>query len=286
MFCQQSLEILEAIRPDSNDMLEPEFREAYVHMQECSQCFEVWGSRQKLDNSLSRVMLDVPVPETLRHRLEEALGITLAEPKPQTESEDRPETTVEISVRTRRTRRGLLLKMSAALTTALLVTFAAWLFWKPQPVQPLTLEDLVNATPLDTGKFETLADFDGSFDDDLPKIWKKSGGIVFDSPTKGFFLPGRNKDSRTHIAAFSRFEVKDRRGHTIVGYLLAIPKIELANAPQLTDFDPQQSGYVERAEGMFDSVAWSEGSFTYIAFVPAGHKALDAIQNALPRPML
>lgn len=283
MSCRQSLEILDAIRPDADEMLEPEFRAAYAHMQECPQCSDVWESRQSLDRSLSRVMLDVPVPETLRGRLEESLGITLGEPKPQTESEVPDETTATVPVRPLGSRRRLLFKMSAALSTALLVTFTAWLFWKPQPVEPLTLSELVDATPLDAKEYEKLSNFDGSFAHDLPKIWKKSGGIIFHFPPKGFSLPERNKGSQNHIAALYRFEVKDRQGNNIMGYLLAIPKSELADAPQLTDFDPQQNGYVERSTGMFDSVAWSQGNLTYIAFVPAGHKGLDAIQNALPR---
>ena len=88
--------------------------------------------------------------------------------------------------------------------------------------------------------------------------------------------------SRTLTWRHTRFKVKDRQGNIVVGYLLAIPESELADAPQLSDFDPQQSEYVSRL--MFNRVAWTQKDLkmTYIAFVPADPQSLEAIQQALP----
>ncbi len=69
MDCQTALEILEVVRPGSDDLSEPNLAAAAAYIELHADCRNEFLRRQNLDRQIGRVMRDVSVPTGLKERL-------------------------------------------------------------------------------------------------------------------------------------------------------------------------------------------------------------------------
>jgi len=263
MDCQTAREILEVVRPNSNELREPEIVSAALHLESCDQCEELFQQQVSTDAQIGQAIRQVHVPEELKDRLLEVLAA-----EPQSEATTSLPSSSTVSTR----RNGF--RVFATTTACLILGVVAW--W----ALPASQEQLVlnNLTPPATDSV-LLTEFDQNFSVALPNDgnWTSSR-LSLDGP-KGEPLLGDLK----HTRAIFFFEFPTRHRGTISGSLTVIPKEKVQSAPTETYYSAQP---ISSPTGQFTSVAWTEGDFVYVCYIQGNVGGQwKAFQQAIQSPL-
>lgn len=291
MDCRTALEILDAVRPDSADRMEPEVVSASEHVEKCRRCEDQFLARRHFDRRLGERLRDVPVPAGLKSRLLAELQILESPGEfphgPQLESEPAAENVgadssnavgdapVDLStpdsVSARRGRRRARVVALAATALALMVAVTFFVVQSGQaPVW--TMAELRHETATAFQGFEELPRFDGRFEARLPELgWETSRAISIVGPPHGF-----PAGTSPHSAALYHFRLHDGRRPPLDGVLLVTPKHNIAEPPQNTNFNADGVG-----SGPLSTVAWTEGEFVYVCVIRGGGDGLQRLERAL-----
>lgn len=234
-------ENLDAIRPDSDDLQEPDFAEIADLVESSDDWREMLQARLAFDRQVGQVMRAVEVPANLKDRL---LRTTTTQHPSQP-----PASQLRVP-----NRRGLL-TMAAGLMLAL----GTWLLWPSGPA-PFTLDEIRAALPMSQGRllWGSLDTFDNDFAWQPPdRAWsdclsQSTGGFDFD------------RDGHDDAALIS-FATRGRG--RVSGYLLVVPAARVADAPASKQLSRTADSYTPLANAAWTS---SDGRFVYIAFVEEG----------------
>jgi hypothetical protein len=234
-------ERLDAVRPDSADLAEPEMaglRDALADPDLRAD----FGRREAWDRGLAAAMRDVPVPAGLRDRLLTRLA---AEP-PAVSPVPKPVT--------RRRALGLLTGLAASIAAAAVV----WtLTGSTEPVTVAELQDAA-ATPGD-------GPFYGNFDPRLPNSFWQSRLALREPPVGLLRRHGRDR------AAAWAFSLPGR----LTGLLVAVPADRVPAAPSATSL--ASAPYERRPDGT-ETAAWTQNGFVYVCLV---HGRIDDLTRRL-----
>jgi hypothetical protein len=286
MDCRTTLEILDAARPDSNDLREPEFAKALEHLEICPRCSQIVRHRQELDEQIGGIVRDVLVPVGLRERLLAVLQHTRAKLRTDAgeaassaassaESPARPEAapdSAEAVVPMSRTSRRMWLRKAAAAAACVLAGLGTWYVVEMQSRGSVTLAQLRESAPFSLSE---LPIFDGNFKAIPPHGWSSSGRLRLSRSVRGLSLSGRNR----HEAALYSIYVSGTEGAAAAGVLLVIPAREVRSRPQASNFSAGNVSYV----GTYATVAWADADFVYVCFVKSG-TAAEIVDRALHLP--
>ena len=273
MDCHTALEILEVVRPDSADRMEPEVVEASDHVENCRLCEDHFLARRHFDRRLGQMMREVPVPPGLKSRLLAELGFPETSPDPVADAEPIPVRLAEpdeASVPQGRARRRarMLAFVSSALALTVLVTF----FVVRSSQSPAwTLAELRHEARTAFQSFEELPIFNGDFDARLPEHGWESRAISIVEPPRGF-----PPDLARHSAALYYFALRDGRRPPVVGILLVTTKQSVTEPPENPYFNAEGVG-----SGPLSTVAWTEGEFVYVCVIDGGGNSLERLERAL-----
>ena len=260
MDCRTALQKLEAARPDSGDLDEPDFAEAAAHLRDHPHCAELFRRRQEFDKVFGQRMRDVAIPAGLKERLLQSL-------EPQPAVEERP-ALADFSRDRQARRRWLVLGPLAAVAACLLAAVLVW-FLFPEHQPPLSVGDLRELAKAAYGADASLPAFNGTAEPPpLPGFGWRSGAIrIAATPRSPASGAGRN------VVAIYAFALS---GGNIEGMLIAAPRESVQDPPQARYF----SGDSVRYEGPFSFVSWTEDEWVYVCLVRGGG-AVDQLQRAL-----
>ena len=230
------LERLDAVRPNSDDLFQPEMAEARLALRDDPELAEEFAARGRFDARITTAMHDVPVPVGLRTRLLQHLDAQHFETE--APAETRNAAAPEDS--RRMTRRGLL----ALVGTLAASLVAGGIYWSGMldATTPIALAEIEEtAARFLSGSIEP-APFEGPFQPRPPRKgdWSR---LRFEHEQYGL-LPSE----QGHRAAAWRFSWNGSQG-----VLIAIPQEFVAVAPDKT------RDYVGG-----NTVAWTEGQFVYL----------------------
>lgn len=244
-------EQLDAVRPDSDDLRDPQLQEAARAVEESPQWQQTFERQEQFDRQVATAMQAVDVPEGLQSRLLEAL----AEAGQEDESRATPASEPPAPL----TRRKLL-RLASTVAALLLAATAGWLL-VPRDGSPITLAQAREQVPTVDGAIDLseLVDFDDrSFAVALPSPgWSNKTERV---SLKGLHWTG---DAR-HDGALYEFTAAGGRIH---GYLLVVPAARISDPPELTRMSTSGIAYEP-----VPNTAWigSGGDYVYICFVDQG----------------
>lgn len=273
MDCREALELLEVVRPDADDLAEPELAPAAEHLDSCPHCQQVFAHRRALDRRIADIFSELPVPAQLSALLVEKLNATV----PTISTSSQPTDSQIIRVARGQRRRAWLRVVLAAACVALIV--GSW-FLLPRKGD-IALAELRDAAV--TAMSNSL-EFDGSFAAQPPGFgWQTSSRIRILLPPAGISSRG---DER-HEAAVYRFQFRPSNGAPIEGILLAAPVARVADVPTEPTFNPANVEYVPSTSGGVRTAAWTEGQLVYVCIVPANASSqLDELYQELRRTSL
>ncbi len=250
-------EQLDAVRPNSDDLREPEVQEAARAIVTSDEWKQVFGRQQAIDRNLVTAMQNVDVPVDLRSRLQQALA----------SDRQSPTETATLTPEAQLTRRSWHRQLLTA-TAIVLAAGLGWLAWPHGPTT-LTLEDVRESLPFDKGTIDTntLALFDGSFDAPLPSHMWNNWQL---QDAQGLDLDGDG----THDAAIYEFAYKSTHG-----YLVVLPTSRLSDPPDRTFFSTASISYMP-----VSNVTWTAPAdeLVYICFVDRGQ--LGTLSRVLTPP--
>lgn len=275
MDCNSTLEILDCVRPNSDDLLLPEMAEARTHLESCSTCQSEFAERQQFDLRISKAIVAVALPNGLEDRVRKAVS-AVAQSQPQ--SIDGSES--EPSLETRRTvadlsakRRSLRRWGKSAVAVALLL-MGVWM-WVPPSGPTFSVAQILTQIPTDV---PAASPFDGAFDLPLPTDWSNAS-LRYLSDWRG-----QNLDERPdHDVALRVFRFTSRRGATVDGLIAVMPANRVSPAPTSTVFSATTPSYPARDDQKFVAVAWQEADVVFFCLVPDSVGDLELLQRSLRR---
>ncbi len=297
MDCRSALEILEVVRPNSDDLREPELAAAAAHVGSCPRCEASFRSRQELDREIGRLMREVSVPSGLTQRLLDAVEAADAfSTESQTRRSDshgkllRPvdahktvspasPASAQLPVSVSRRRWFRVAWQSAV---CLLAAVVLWQVIVRRETPTISIADLrastsaLSAISKVMSNPEQLPDFDGNFAASQPESWSVAGLSFGDGP-KGFEAEGLEG----RMPALFGFSLRARRSAPVRGVLLVMPAKRVMNPPAETSFS-MATGSVTYVPG-FATVAWTEGELVYVCFAaPDALKTLERVLEPSP----
>ncbi len=279
MDCETTLELLESVRPNSEDLHSSELAEAVAHLTSCAECSEIWSRRSEWDQAIRQSMFRVKVPVGLKENLlaltseaehsdsshgEESSGavpIGDVEPAPAASQDTK-----------RRNHRRMLI---AATTAVMVIGFGIWF---SRPIEPkLRLNDLLNNAPL---TFVDHAEFSGDFDPTLPIEWQRRSFLIIDDSSKGW-LPKNNSDNE---AALFHFYVATPKWAT-TGMLLVVPSSYLEDPPVAGSMSNATLHYRSVGGERYQATAWTDPDteLVYVCFVAGRTNELERLATMLER---
>jgi len=277
MDCRTALEILDLVHSYSGDRKNREVEAAEVHLTECPQCYSRFERRQAFDQTVARVMKDVPVPPGLKEKLLNELQVgdfstvdTIRSESTECRSSDG--TYEPIPGRNVSRRKWFRYLISAAVSFA--AGIALWWVFSSQDSNLLTMDQIRSWLRTMNNNLESLSEFDGNFTASLPRDGWNSGGIRFTTPAaKGFH---KNRDGN-HLMALYEFRFIGREGSSLTGILLVIPESRIEDPPAAAYFSTSSAGYEPVPHAV-----WKSNGLVYVCLIPDGDaRALDLLQRAL-----
>ncbi|MBS0266857.1 MAG: hypothetical protein JSS02_33325 [Planctomycetes bacterium] len=251
--------------PGSDHVPAVSTREAEVHVQGCAECQQAVGRQRHLDQRISQVCQDVPIPLGLKERLlarlanAEAAATGPAPLPAATGVANLP--SPSLAGERHATRRMWLVERWRSLTAVCLAGLAVGLWWWTKTTLPqMTLDTAIQAAlaapPEQMGAFER---FRSGVALTLPTT------MVTDALTEP---PGQLPD--VEIAVY-RFRIRDTSGRWVNGRLLAIPRVALSDPPQATRF---LTGPAQASRLPYRTTAWAEGPLVYVCYVEGTEETL------------
>lgn len=255
MNCDLVLAQLDCVRPNSSDLLLPEFADARAHLGICSGCRTEFARRQRFDSAVADLMHHVPISTAHAAKLLETLART---------SDDALVLAPELTPKVVRSRRWLTFALVACLLLMLGVVF-----W-PKPTNQLPVGELLARLTLNQSQ---LAQFDRGFESPQPFEW---GAINIDGQGQGQDIDG----TPGHDVLLRRFHFDSRRGHVVQGVLVSLPAHRVSPSPAADRFATASPRYRTYEGQPFAAVAWQEGPWVYICLVPNHPGDLELLQRS------
>ncbi len=280
MNCKEALNILEAVRPCSDDLSDPQFAEAVAWLNSDEECARLFDATQKLDVQISQVMQDIPVPAGLKKELIASLG--LSEEKNVTQEEDlnkkvpltelaTPPSAVVSSSRRR--------WLWAIVSSAACLVLGLYL-WQQFPEEPklLNIADIQKIATQQMEQWEQLSNYSGPFSNPTETLgYDWTNGSIRTTPfpktlpvTQNFHQP---------IALFG-FQVKLNETPRFDGIVLVVDAASVVNPPQSDYFSASRANYITTDQGNFLAVVWREENRIYICIV-RDPQTLESLESAL-----
>lgn len=247
-------------------------RSAVEHVRCCPECTSIFERRTALDERLSRVLRDVPVPSGLKERL--LFAVRQNVPNADSGRDALPQDAVSTaSVPAGRSARRRRLETAVTTAVCLLVGLAVW-YVSGSTVPQFTLQELEEQATWD---LSGLPEFAGDFEPRLPTGWPP-GHVQIVAAPKGGPL-----ESHVHRIALYEFRYRSR-GRSWQGVLLVTPKREVAPSPSATYFTTAAIEYLSSPRGRFATTVWGEGDYVYVCAVNGGADVMEALQRTLEQP--
>lgn len=264
MDCQTALEILDCVRPDSDDLDLPEMTDARAHLNSCDACQQTFAERQSFDRAVMEVAQDVDIPEGLRSSLLELAAKNVSAESGGQSADDAPS-------RKTSSRRRIILA-AASIACALMAGTAVW-WLQSQPVQ-YTEKRLFELLPMD---LRPTVEFDGSFEVALPFAWSSDRRLRVSRELRGIDLD----EDEGHDAAVAVFNYSPSRNAPIRGILAAIPASRVQPLPTAVSFAQADSQYIAKDGRRPVAAVWQERDTVYICMVLGSAADLEQIQRNL-----
>ena len=260
MDCRTALRKLEAVRPDSEDLNDPELAAAAAHLREHPQCAATFQARQELDRTIGRGMRDVAIPPGLKQRLLDRLE----SPEPASQPSASPQTLLPARAR----RRWVVWVPAGAVAACVLAAVLFWLLNHGDGAS-LTTARLYQLAKEASQADAALPEFEGTFQPRLPDFGWRSGVIHFTSGPQT-----APSGAAQNLVAMYRFQVPRR---DVQGVLLVAPASSVADPPRIDYFSPHGVSY----DGPYSLISWTEGERVYVCLVHGPHDAVERLHKAL-----
>jgi len=284
MDCQTALELLEVVRPDSDDLQQPELSDARHHLQSCERCRSVFRKRQETDRRIGQAMQSVAIPDVLRERLLSNVVAVASEPSIR-DSQTPDAKTIAVSdtdpdgAGTRSTQpvRRHWLTAVAVMATCLLLGVVAWqVRWRLMEGPAISLDVVRRSVPHD--RLSKLPPFAGQFKASLPSGWRIHRGLFDYEPPRAWHLDEETKTT----AAIYRFRYRRRPAFELA--LVVIPQSQIRDVPAATTFGLADVVYGQSPAGQVATAAWVEDDLVYVCSVRGGAERLETLQRFLAIP--
>lgn len=299
MDCQTALELLDCVRPDSDDLQGVEFAEARAHLQICPACEQEFARRQQFDRAvvatLSSAATLAVFPESsgLLSGIQAALAqrdIPLATgsvaadvpalpdhhavPDRQAHADPDRRTVGPASqtaaVPPRNARRRWLIRM-AGLAGLLLAMAFGWQWWNRS--EQFAIDELLQKI-----RFDAVSDaeeFDEQFAAVSPAHWNER--VRFAETLRGLNLDARPG----HDALIVPFQFLSRRDAPITGVLALLPVDRVASPLAATDFSRAEPLYLTQGSTRLVAAVWREQNTVFICLLPGSAAQLERLQHSL-----
>ena len=242
-----ALERLDAVRPGTDDLRQPETAGAAAWIERDPAVAAGWANRQAWDRTLATALDDVPVPTGLRERL----LLALADGAEADQTSDRSTRPAPPASGRRLGRRGWI-----AAASGLAAGLAAGVYFAVPDAPTVTVAEARDAAVSALAGRTALTGFDGGFDPRPPFAW--TSRLRFAERPFGV-LPS---ESGRHRGAGYRFASRGPR--PVNGVLLTFPAGSVVSPP--TAASPEDLGYAVRVRGT-QSIAWTADGFVYVCCV-------------------
>lgn len=296
MDCQTALELLDCVRPDSDDLQGVEFAEARVHLQACPACEQEFARRQQFDRAVVATLSIIPEPSGLLSGIRTALtqppiplnagsaaSDTPALPDDHAVSgrhsepgshADPDRRTVSPASRTgavpsRNVRRWLI--RVAGVAGLMLAMVFGWQWWNRS--EQFAVDDLLQKI-----RFDAVSDaeeFDEQFAAVSPAHWNER--VRFAETLRGLNLDARPG----HDALLVPFQFLPRRDAPITGVLALLPVDRVVSPPTATDFSRVEPLYLTQGSTRLVAAVWREQDTVFICLLPGSAAQLERLQHSL-----
>ncbi len=257
MDCSSALELLDCVRPNSDDLALPELVEARAHLESCPACQQEFAHRQQLDQAIANAMHAVPVPVGLEGRLQSAL---------QARSVSSVDAPADAAASQKPRRRWF--KWAAA---AVVVALAASLW--PGAGSTFSVDHVLNVVQTDLA---TATPFDDSFAARIPSDWTHPG-LRWMTDWRGQDLdqqPGAE-------VALRVFRFTSRKGVVVDGLLAVLPAKRVSPPPADVSFSTAAPHYPARTDHKFVAAAWRDDDMVFFCLVPDTAADLELLKREL-----
>ncbi|VAX36424.1 hypothetical protein MNBD_PLANCTO02-469 [hydrothermal vent metagenome] len=274
MNCKEALNILEAVRPCSDDLNDPQFAEAVAWLNSDEECARLFDATQKLDTQISQAMQDVLVPAGLKKELIASLGLS-EEEFSEEENSNKNESPVELVSPSFSRRRWLWVIVSSAACLVL-----GLYIWQQFPEEPklLNIADLQKIATQQMGQWDQLSDYSGPFSNPKKVLgYHWTNGSIRTTPIPKNLPVDQN--FHQPIALFG-FQVKLDEAPHFDGVVLVVDAASIANPPKLDYFSASQANYITTDQGNFLTVVWRDENRVYICIV-RDPQTLETLKSAL-----
>ncbi|MBM84146.1 MAG: hypothetical protein CMJ78_26630 [Planctomycetaceae bacterium] len=262
MNCHSVIEILECVRPNSDDLALPEMADAAAHLETCQRCSKQFAAMRQNDSQVAAAVLNVPIPEGLRERILAQVQSNTTELAGDSNSAD---------ATGQKLQRRQSWKWAAVVSACVFFggVFLLSRIWGGGQVSLAEFRELSI-----TNESELLAwrAFDESFAAGVPFGWSRSRSIRFDDEVRGYVL----REDTHDVAAFG-FTFNTGRKQ-VRGNLLVIPIDDVADVPTATRFASAKVVYLY---DKYATVAWKSATSVYVCFVEGGPGNLETLQSRL-----
>lgn len=299
MDCQTALELLDCVRPDSDDLQGVEFAEVRAHLQICPACEQEFARRQQFDRAvvatLSSVatLSDIPEPSGLLSGIQAALtqpevpfaaGSVTSDAPAFPDSPAAPDSpahadpdrrTVSPASQTaaapsRNARRRWLIRLAGVAGLMLAMAFG-WQWWNRS--EQFAVDDLLQKIRFDA--VSEAEEFDEQFAAVSPTHWNER--VRFAETLRGLNLDARPG----HDALIVPFQFLPRRDAPITGVLALIPVDRVASPPTATDFSRVEPRYLTQGSTRLVVAVWREQNTVFICLLPGSAAQLERLQHSL-----
>ena len=281
MECNTTLDLIELVRPGSDDFAGSEFDDARQHLESCEACRNQFAQIQKFDRAIFALATEIEVPVGLQARLLAAISADPACAKSTTS----PESVSTVSAAAENTdatnrRRSVRRRAVQSICASMLLLVAAivTLFWETPPTT-YTVADLENRVVWEVKALEAFDVVDGSpnfFNFRVPTAFSSNYLLRVSDKVKGQDL---DADGQQDIAIF-RFSFSLQNRAPFEGIVAAIPASRLQPSPAIANsFSAAEVRYTKR-DGLVAVAWWKERDLVYVCFV-ANPSDLETIQREL-----
>lgn len=252
MNCQTAQQTLELARPDHPEGAAID--EAAEHVKGCPSCRTAIRRQEQLDQRISELCLDVPVPMGLKERLlvavEAASHVDDGVVRGTSPSVARVANSVRAGKASVGTRRRWLGMISLAAACVVAAGLGFWSIWPNSP--SIDLDDVASLVATDNIGPEHLAEFTHFGNGRLPQF---PATMI----TRMLVDPARRLENDV---ALYFFKVTGPRRTVLNGRLLVIPKrlVKLSDVPTAASFLAGPTTY----KTGYCTTAWVEGDFVYV----------------------
>ncbi len=303
MDCREIQQLLEAVRPDTDDLLLPEITVAEQHLASCLDCQEAFQKISSFDRIFGAAIRNVSLPVGLNQRVLAAVALqsvpsespAIGDAVENSSDFSRTENNVAgdvsaadsntesvhltsgesdiVPAPARPVSRRRAMQWIAATSAALLLSVSAFWLW-PTKWQQSPIEELLSGFGAQADNLQNP--FDKNFAASLPQDGWDSRQLRLEGP---FGYTDAVHKSTADLGAIYQFRLMLSPGNTLSGRLLVIPASRISNPPPASSM--LEVAAVSSTDGNYSSAAWSEGDLVFICVVDGHAGNFSALQRAL-----